>query len=282
MSSAGFEAGWVRLDVEAVGTADVVRAISAMAAGVDGVGAKAIEAALMERVAQGHIAVGEGIAIPHAMVPGLRTVHAGFVRVREPIPVSDAPDGRPVDLWFAVLGPPGDDTHHLVAVANIARLARAEAALDVLRSSKDPVAVARIIASPEAAPEPENAAPSSRPIASQRELVLIEIEGEQAIDRLLLDLAGHDFEDALVIDGLSLSEVASRELPLFASFRDLFGDPGGRRLIHVTTTHDRAELLIRLVRRACREARAQSGRISVIPMRETWRWEPEPAADGGH
>ena len=26
----------------------------------------------------------------------------------------------------------------------------------------------------------------------------------------------------------------------------------------------------------------ESGRISVIPMRETWRWEPEPAADGGH
>lgn len=280
MAGGGFAADWIRLDEDASTVQEVVRAAASMADGVDGVNAGRIEAALLARASEGHIAIGEGIAIPHAMVPGLREVRIGLVRVRTPIAVKDAPDAQPVGLWFVVLGPPGDDTQHLVAIATVARLARIPGTLDALRTSKNPDEIARILRSPGES-EGSTAAPLTRPLAVGRELVLIEIEGEAAVDRLLLDLAGQDFEDALVIDGLTLSEVASRELPLFTSFRDLFGDPGGRRLIMVTTDPDRAEVLMRLVRRACREARAQSGRVSVVPIRQTWHWEPEAGPGGG-
>ncbi len=276
----GFAADWVRLDVDAASVHDVMRAAGAMAGGTDGVDAARIEAALWERASDGHIAIGEGIAIPHATVVGLRGVRIGLIRVSTPIAVADAPDDQPVGLWFVVLGPPGEDTQHLVAVATVARLARIPGVLETLRTSTDSEQVARLLASPDdadgAAPGPE-----PRPLPDSRELVLIDIEGEAAVDRLLLDLAGHDFEDALVVDGLTLSEVASRELPLFTSFRDLFGDPGGRRLILVTTDPPRADVLVRLVRRACREAGAQSGRVSVVPIRQTWRWEPEAGSGGG-
>jgi PTS system nitrogen regulatory IIA component len=280
MSGGGFATDWVRLDEDASSMQEVVRAAGAMAGGIDGVDASRIEAALLHRASEGHIAIGEGIAIPHAMVAGLREVRIGLIRVRTPFAVKDAPDGQPVGLWFVVLGPPGDDTQHLVAVATVARLARVTGALDTLRTSKDADQIRRILGSPGVV-EGSGLAPVSRPLGVARELVLIDIEGEAAVDRLLLDLAGQDFEDALVIDGLTLSEVASRELPLFTSFRDLFGDPGGRRLIMVTTDPDRAELLMRLVRRACRETRAQYGRVSVVPIRQTWRWEPEAGSGGG-
>ncbi|MCB9730073.1 MAG: PTS sugar transporter subunit IIA [Deltaproteobacteria bacterium] len=277
----GLEPGWIRLDVDASDLRAVTHAAAQMAGGVDGVEAARLEAALNARVAEGHIALGEGIAIPHAMVAGLKAVRTGLVRVRSPLAVPDAPDDVPVDLWFVVLGPPGDDAQHLVAVANVARLARVEGLLETLRSSADPQAIARAIASSEVATDAPGAGPDSRPLGGARDLVLIEIEGEAAVDRLLLDLAGHDFEDATVVDGLTLSEVASRELPLFASFRDLFGDPGGRRLILVVADPERSGLLTRLVRRACRETGARAGRVSVLPLRETWRWEPERGAGGG-
>ncbi|MEZ4264951.1 MAG: PTS sugar transporter subunit IIA [Myxococcota bacterium] len=276
----GFAANWVRLDVDAASVADVIRAAGAMAGGTDGVDASRIEAALLARAADGHIAIGDGIAIPHAMVAGLREVRIGLIRVSTPLAVADAPDGQPVGLWFVVLGPPDEDTQHLVAVATVARLARVTGALETLRTSKDTEQIGRLLAAPDDG-EAAVSGPESRPMSGARELVLIEIEGEAAVDRLLLDLAGHDFEDALVVDGFTLSEVASRELPLFTSFRDLFGDPGGRRLIMVTTDPARADVLMRLVRRACREAGAQSGRVSVIPIRQTWRWEPEAGSSGG-
>src|SRR5262250_3912219 len=54
---------------------------------------------LFARERLGSTGLGQGVAIPHGRIKGLKEAVASFIRVAEPIPF-DAPDGRPVRLLF--------------------------------------------------------------------------------------------------------------------------------------------------------------------------------------
>ena len=66
----------------------------------------AIIAALNEREQLGSTGFGQGVAIPHAKIDGLTQIYALFARLGEPVDYK-AIDGRPVDLVFLLLSPPG-------------------------------------------------------------------------------------------------------------------------------------------------------------------------------
>ena len=65
--------------------------------------------------------IGEGIAIPHARVPGLPKLIGYFARLAAPVDY-DALDDAPVDLVFLLLAPEAESTAQLKALARIARL----------------------------------------------------------------------------------------------------------------------------------------------------------------
>lgn len=67
--------------------------------------------------------VGEGVAIPHARLPGLAEPIAGLARLEVPLDF-DALDRQPVDLVVMLLTPAERGADHLKALARVARALR--------------------------------------------------------------------------------------------------------------------------------------------------------------
>lgn len=77
--------------------------------------------ALLGRERLGSTGVGEGVAIPHAKILGLKTLTAAFGRSTVGVPF-EAVDSQPVHLVFVLLVPENSAGAHLKALARIARL----------------------------------------------------------------------------------------------------------------------------------------------------------------
>ena len=96
-----------------------------------GVDARPLFDALMERERLGSTGIGEGVAIPHCRLecPGMM---AAFFLLAEPVDY-DAPDGKPVDLVFVLVVPPGENSAHLEVLATLASVFRDPATRERLR-----------------------------------------------------------------------------------------------------------------------------------------------------
>jgi PTS system nitrogen regulatory IIA component len=75
---------------------------------------------LVNREKMGSTGIGNGIAIPHGRINGINQIMAIIVTTGESIEF-DAIDGRPVDIFFAILVPAEETDAHLKALAGIAR-----------------------------------------------------------------------------------------------------------------------------------------------------------------
>jgi PTS system nitrogen regulatory IIA component len=93
--------------------------------------------ALQEREALGQTGVGDGVALPHARLPGLDRVRGVFVRLEQPLEF-DALDRKPVDLVFALFAPEDAGVTHLKALALVSRTLRDGALCAKLRANADP------------------------------------------------------------------------------------------------------------------------------------------------
>lgn len=96
---------------------------SEVAARVHGVRPGVVFDALMEREATASTGLGHGIALPHALVPGITRISGIFLRLASPI-AFEAVDDEPVDLILVLLGPPEQGGEHLRALARSARALR--------------------------------------------------------------------------------------------------------------------------------------------------------------
>jgi PTS system nitrogen regulatory IIA component len=76
---------------------------------------------LLEREKLGSTAIGEGIAIPHGKLPGLKGVLAAFGRSTAGIDFN-AVDGAPTHLFFLLVAPEDSAGVHLKALARVSRL----------------------------------------------------------------------------------------------------------------------------------------------------------------
>lgn len=106
-----------------------------------------ILAALTGREELGSTGLGNGIAIPHGKIQGLKGVTAVFARLDTPIDF-DAVDDQPVDLVVMLLAPVGAGADHLKALSRVARLLRTESVTDQLRAETDPMRLHGILTAP--------------------------------------------------------------------------------------------------------------------------------------
>jgi PTS system nitrogen regulatory IIA component len=104
----------------------------AKSAGIDA--RAAFDAVLMRERLSG-TGMGEGVAIPHAPVPGVIRPIGVFARL-EPPQNFDAFDGRPADLVFMLLSPPDKGADHLKALARVSRFLRRAEMRDKLRGAR--------------------------------------------------------------------------------------------------------------------------------------------------
>ena len=76
---------------------------------------------LFARERLGSTGLGQGVAIPHGRIKGLKEAVAAFVRVADPIPF-DAPDGQPVSVMIFLLVPEQASQAHLDLLSELAQM----------------------------------------------------------------------------------------------------------------------------------------------------------------
>lgn len=117
------------------------------AAGLTGQDERSIFDVLLERERLGTTGVGNGIAIPHGKLPGLRQLYGIFARLDRPIDF-EAIDEQPVDLIFLLLAPEGAGADHLKALARVSRQLRNGTYCDKLRGSDNRDALYALLTEP--------------------------------------------------------------------------------------------------------------------------------------
>jgi PTS system nitrogen regulatory IIA component len=75
---------------------------------------------LFAREKLGSTGLGQGVAIPHGRIKGLKQAVGAFLRLATPVPF-DSPDGRPVDLLFVLLVPEQATEQHLQILSELAQ-----------------------------------------------------------------------------------------------------------------------------------------------------------------
>jgi len=100
---------------------------------------------LFARERLGSTGLGEGVAIPHGRIKGLKEALAAVVRLAEPIPF-DAPDDQPVRLLVFLLVPEHATEEHLEILSELAELLSDRSIRESLMTCEDPAQVHRILA----------------------------------------------------------------------------------------------------------------------------------------
>jgi len=124
----------------------VIRQMSHVGAAQACLSPYAVQQAVFERGEHSTFGFGRGVAIPHAMIPGL-TQPLGIFACLWPAQDFDAADGLLSDLAFLLLSPDGDASTHLRALACVVRRLRDPEVAECLRSADDAEALYTVLTS---------------------------------------------------------------------------------------------------------------------------------------
>ena len=105
-----------------------------------GIGRALIYDSLFARERLGSTGLGQGVAIPHGRIKGLKEAVGAFVRTRDPIPF-EAPDGRPVSQIFVLLVPEDATEVHLEILSELAQMFSEKSFRERLAAAPDAEAV---------------------------------------------------------------------------------------------------------------------------------------------
>lgn len=95
---------------------------------------------LFAREKLGSTGLGQGVAIPHGRIKGLKQAAGAFMRLATPVPF-DSPDGRPVDLLFVLLVPEQATEQHLQILSELAQRFSDRAYREKLKAAPDPATI---------------------------------------------------------------------------------------------------------------------------------------------
>jgi len=109
--------------------------LSEAASKLIGIPAADIFSTLMEREQLGSTGLGDGIAIPHGKIEGLKKMTGLLACLNTPISF-DSLDDQPVDLVFLLLAPANATAAHLKALAKVSRLLRDRQTCSALRGAE--------------------------------------------------------------------------------------------------------------------------------------------------
>ena len=100
---------------------------------------------LFAREKLGSTGLGQGVAIPHGRIKGLKDALGAFVRLAQPVPF-DAPDGNPVNLVFVLLVPEKATEKHLQILSELAQMFSDKALREAMLHAPDATALHGLIA----------------------------------------------------------------------------------------------------------------------------------------
>jgi PTS system nitrogen regulatory IIA component len=112
----------------------------------DGLARSIVYESLFARERLGSTGLGQGVAIPHGRIKGLKEALGAFIRLAQPIPF-DAPDGAPVTLVFVLLVPEKATEKHLQILSELAQMFSDKALRDEMTAAPDAAALHRLVTS---------------------------------------------------------------------------------------------------------------------------------------
>mgnify|MGYP002777265234 CR=1 FL=1 len=133
----------VVLDLEATSKKRVFEQAGQLFEAQLGIARAQIFDSLFAREKLGSTGIGQGIAIPHGRIKGLKQAAGAFFRLGTPVPF-DSPDGRPVNLLFVLLVPEQATEEHLQILSELAQRFAERSFRDSLNSVGDAAAVLQL------------------------------------------------------------------------------------------------------------------------------------------
>jgi PTS system nitrogen regulatory IIA component len=99
---------------------------------------------LFAREKLGSTGLGQGVAIPHGRIKGLKEALCAFMRLALPVPF-DAPDGNPVSLVFVLLVPEQATEKHLQMLSELAQMFSDKPLREAMSRAPDAAALHQLI-----------------------------------------------------------------------------------------------------------------------------------------
>lgn len=109
-----------------------------------GIAKEVVFDSLFARERLGSTGLGQGVAIPHGRIKGLKEALGAFVRLAQAVPF-DAPDGKPVSLVFALLVPEHATEKHLEILSELAQMFSDRALREAMALASDAAALHQLI-----------------------------------------------------------------------------------------------------------------------------------------
>lgn len=128
------------LDVEAGSKKRVFEQAGLLFENHDGIARAVVFDSLFAREKLGSTGLGQGIAIPHGRIKGLKQASGAFLRLAAPV-AFESPDGRPVSLIFVLLVPEQATEQHLQILSELAQRFSDRAFREALSAAPDAAAV---------------------------------------------------------------------------------------------------------------------------------------------
>jgi len=134
----------IALDLDAGNKKQVFEQAAALFAQTQSLAHSAVVDSLLAREKLGSTGLGQGIAIPHGRIKGLKEATGALLRLKTAIPF-DAPDGAPVNLLFVLLVPAHATDLHLQILGELAQLFSDKVLRQQLFATSDPAHAYQLI-----------------------------------------------------------------------------------------------------------------------------------------
>jgi PTS system nitrogen regulatory IIA component len=110
----------------------------------DGIARGVVFESLFARERLGSTGLGQGVAIPHGRIKGLKEAQGALLRLAQPVPF-DAPDGQPVTLAFVLLVPEKATEKHLQILSELAQMFSDRALREAMARAPDAAALLELV-----------------------------------------------------------------------------------------------------------------------------------------
>ena len=110
----------------------------------DGIARSQVFDSLLARERLGSTGLGQGVAIPHGRIKGLKDAVGALVRLAQPVPF-DAPDGAPVELAFVLLVPEKATEKHLQILSELAQMFSDKVLREAMTRAPDAAALHQLV-----------------------------------------------------------------------------------------------------------------------------------------
>ena len=136
----------ILLDLEAGSKKRVFEQAGLLFENNNGIARATVFDSLFAREKLGSTGLGQGVAIPHGRIKGLKEARGAFLRLAAPVPF-DSPDGKPVSLLFVLLVPEQATEQHLQILSELAQRFSDRTFRDAIANAADAAAAHALFAS---------------------------------------------------------------------------------------------------------------------------------------